>query len=63
MLIQDFGAGEQGCIAMAERAKSEHDRALFIAMARAWCGVSEEAAARLGARAGQDRRMRRPRPT
>jgi len=63
MLIQNFGARAQECIAMAERAKSEHDRELFIAMARAWCGVGEEHPAKMSARARRDRRMSKARPT
>ena len=58
MLIQDFGARARECIAMAEQAKSEHDRDLFIAMARAWCGVTDERIEnKAGARTGFDRRL------
>jgi hypothetical protein len=42
MLIQDFSERATECLRSAQRAKSEHDRELFVAMARAWCGVIEE---------------------
>jgi hypothetical protein len=40
MLLQEFSERAAECIRMAERAKSEHDRDLFIELARAWCGVT-----------------------
>jgi hypothetical protein len=43
MLIQDFSERAAECVKLAERARSERDRELFIAMARAWCGINEEA--------------------
>lgn len=43
MLIRDFSERAAECVKLAERARSEHDRELFIAMARAWCGVNEDA--------------------
>jgi len=55
MLIQDFGARAQEYVALAERARSEHDRQLFVAMARAWCGVSEDEPDKMSARARLDR--------
>jgi hypothetical protein len=59
MLIQDFGARAQECIAMAERARSERDRRLLIEMARAWCGVTDETLEEDidGTRKGLGRRM------
>jgi hypothetical protein len=57
MLIQGFGARAQECIALAERARSEHDRHLFIAMAPALCGVSADEIDEAGARGRWDRRM------
>jgi hypothetical protein len=63
MLIQDFGARAQECIAIAERAKSEHDRELFMAMARAWCGLGEDHPAKTGARAGWNGNVSKARPT
>jgi hypothetical protein len=42
MLLQEFSERAAECIRVAERAKSEHDRDLFIELARAWCGVKEE---------------------
>ena len=42
MLIQDFGERAVECVKLAERAHSEHDRELFIEMARAWCGLYQE---------------------
>jgi hypothetical protein len=56
MLIRDFVARAQQCIAWAKRAKSEHDRQLFVAMACAWCGVTGEQAED-GGEAGLDRRL------
>jgi hypothetical protein len=41
MLLQEFSERAAECIRMAERAKSEHDRDLFIELARAWCGLTE----------------------
>ena len=43
MLLQEFSERAAECIQLAERAPSEHDRDLFIELARAWCGVTEEA--------------------
>ncbi|HWF96067.1 MAG TPA: hypothetical protein VG291_14005 [Xanthobacteraceae bacterium] len=43
MFLQEFSERAAECIRVAERAKSEHDRDLFIELARAWCGVNEEA--------------------
>jgi hypothetical protein len=58
MLIKDFGARAQECIAWAKRAKSEHDRQLFVTMARAWCGVTgEQEDGGAGAPAGLGRRL------
>jgi hypothetical protein len=42
MLIQDFSERAAECIRFAERAKSDHDRRLFVEMARAWCGLTDE---------------------
>jgi hypothetical protein len=42
MLIQDFSERAAECLRSARRASSEHDRELFMEMARAWCGVIEE---------------------
>jgi hypothetical protein len=42
MLLQEFTERAAECIQLAERARSEHDRDLFIELARAWCGVTEE---------------------
>ena len=42
MLIRDFSERAAECVRLAERAHSEHDRELFIEMARAWCGLYEE---------------------
>jgi hypothetical protein len=42
VLIQDFSERAAECVRLAERARSEHDRELFIAMARAWCGINED---------------------
>ena len=42
MLLQEFGERAAECIRMAERAKSDHDRDLFIELARAWCGVTKK---------------------
>jgi hypothetical protein len=43
MLLQEFSERAAECIRMAARAKSEHDRDLFIDLARAWCGVIDKA--------------------
>jgi len=43
MLIHDFSERAAEYVKLAERARSEHDRELFIAMARAWCGISKDA--------------------
>jgi hypothetical protein len=43
MLIHDFSERAAECVKLAERARSRHDRELFIAMARAWCGINEDA--------------------
>jgi hypothetical protein len=42
MLLQEFSERAAECIRLAERARSEHDRDLFIELARAWCGVTAE---------------------
>jgi hypothetical protein len=42
MLIREFSERAAECIRMAERSRSDHDRDLFITLARAWCGVTEE---------------------
>jgi hypothetical protein len=42
MLIQEFGERAAECVKLAERARSEHDRELFMEMARAWCGLYEK---------------------
>ena len=55
MLIRDFGARAQECIALARHAKSAHDRDLFITMARAWCGQVQSEEAR--AHGGLDQRL------
>jgi hypothetical protein len=43
MLLREFSERAAECIRMAEQARSEHDRDLFIELARAWCGVKEGA--------------------
>jgi hypothetical protein len=43
MMLQEFSARAAECIRMAERARSDHDRDLFIELARAWCGVTKQA--------------------
>jgi hypothetical protein len=47
MLLNDFGSRAKECLLFAERAHSNHDRDLFYAMARAWCGVREPSWIRL----------------
>ncbi len=42
MLIQDFSERAAEYLRLAQQARSEHDRELFIELARAWCGVTEE---------------------
>ena len=42
MLLQEFSERAAECIRLAERARSEHDRDLFIELARAWCGATAE---------------------
>jgi hypothetical protein len=42
MLVQNFSERAAECILLAERARSEHDRDLFIELARAWCGVTAQ---------------------
>jgi hypothetical protein len=42
MLLREFSERAAECIRMAEQARSDHDRDLFIELARAWCGVNEE---------------------
>jgi hypothetical protein len=42
MLLQEFSERAAECIRFAERANSDHDRDLFIELARAWCGVTVE---------------------
>jgi hypothetical protein len=42
MLLQEFSERAAECIQLAQRARSEHDRDLFIELARAWCGVTEK---------------------
>lgn len=42
MLLNDFGNRARECLVFARHAHSSHDRELFIAMARAWCGVGKE---------------------
>ena len=41
MLLREFSERAAECIQLAERARSDHDRDLFIELARAWCGVTE----------------------
>jgi hypothetical protein len=40
--IRDFSDRATECVRSAERAKSEHDRELFLALARAWCGIKQD---------------------
>jgi hypothetical protein len=42
MMLQEFSERAAECIRMAERAKSDQDRDLFIELARAWCGVTKQ---------------------
>jgi hypothetical protein len=42
MLVREFSERAAECIRMAEQARSDHDRDLFIELARAWCGVNGE---------------------
>jgi hypothetical protein len=42
MLLKEFSERAAECVHMAERAKSENDRALLIELARAWCGLNAE---------------------
>jgi hypothetical protein len=42
MLLQEFSERAAEYIRLAEQARSEHDRDLFIELARAWCGVTAE---------------------
>jgi hypothetical protein len=42
MLLREFSERAAECIRLAERARSDHDRDLFIGLARAWCGVTEK---------------------
>jgi hypothetical protein len=42
MLLREFSERAAECIQLAERAKSDHDRDLFIELARVWCGVTVE---------------------
>ena len=44
MLFHDFSDRAEECIRFAQRAKSTHDRDLFMAIARAWYGLDDEAA-------------------
>jgi len=43
MLFHDFSDRAEECIRFAQRAKSTHDRDLFMAIARAWYGLDHEA--------------------
>jgi hypothetical protein len=43
MLLQEFSERAAECIRMAARATSDHDRDIFIELARAWCGLTKEA--------------------
>lgn len=42
MLIKSFSERAAEYLRLAQRARSEHDRKLFIEMACAWCGVNKE---------------------
>ena len=42
MLLQEFSERAAECIRLAERARSEYARDLFIELARAWCGVTAQ---------------------
>jgi hypothetical protein len=42
MLIHDFSDRAKECLRLAQRATSAHDQDLFMAMARAWYGLTEE---------------------
>ena len=42
MLLQNFSERAVECVRLAARSRSKHDRALFMAMARAWRGMSNE---------------------
>ncbi len=53
MLIQSFSQRAAEYIKLAQRARKAHDRDLFIAMARAWCGVKEK---------GDEDKVHPPRP-
>jgi hypothetical protein len=42
MLVQNFSSRAEECLKLAERAHTPHDRELFLEMARAWYGLSED---------------------
>jgi hypothetical protein len=44
MLVHDFSDRAGECVRLARQTKSLRDRKLFIEMARAWCGLTHEAA-------------------
>jgi hypothetical protein len=44
MLLQEFSERAAECVHLAQQAKTEHDRAFFIELARAWCGIVEKPA-------------------
>jgi hypothetical protein len=41
VLLPEFSERAAECIQLAEQARSDHDRDLFIELARAWCGGTE----------------------
>jgi hypothetical protein len=45
MLVRDFSDRAEECVRLAQHTKSPHDRELFIEMARAWYGLTNDVAA------------------
>jgi hypothetical protein len=44
MLLHDFSDRAEEYVRLAQRAKSQHDKDFFTAMARAWYGIRDEPA-------------------
>jgi hypothetical protein len=42
MLLRDFGERAEECLRLAAAAATRHDRDFLVALAQAWCGVTEE---------------------
>jgi hypothetical protein len=46
MLLHDFSSRAEECLEISKRADSQHDRELFLELARAWYGLKGDETAK-----------------